>query len=30
MGMGMGPFSQQGQPSQSPSWDPMMAMEGNR
>uniref|UniRef100_A0A3P9NN37 Nuclear receptor coactivator n=1 Tax=Poecilia reticulata TaxID=8081 RepID=A0A3P9NN37_POERE len=31
MGMGMSPFSQQGQPSQSPSWhEPMMNMEGNR
>ncbi|XP_011600912.2 nuclear receptor coactivator 3 [Takifugu rubripes] len=31
MGMGMSPFNQQGQPSQSPSWsDPMMGMEGNR
>lgn len=29
--MGMSPFSQQGQPSQSPSWtDSMMGMEGNR
>ncbi|KAG8002542.1 Nuclear receptor coactivator 3 [Nibea albiflora] len=31
MGMGMSPFSQQGQPNQSPSWpDPIMGMEGNR
>ena len=31
MGMGMSPFSQQGQPNQSPSWpDTMMGMEGNR
>ncbi|XP_028265291.1 nuclear receptor coactivator 3-like isoform X2 [Parambassis ranga] len=31
MGMGMSPFSQQGQPNQSPSWpDTMMSMEGNR
>lgn len=31
MGMGMSPFSQQGQPSQSPSWpDAMMGIEGNR
>lgn len=31
MGMGMSPFSQQGQPTQSPSWpDTMMGMEGNR
>ncbi|XP_033825313.1 nuclear receptor coactivator 3-like [Periophthalmus magnuspinnatus] len=29
--MGMSPFSQQGQPSQSPSWpDSMMGMDGNR
>ncbi|RVE70769.1 hypothetical protein OJAV_G00067880 [Oryzias javanicus] len=31
MGMGMSPFSQQGQPTQSPSWpDSMMSMEGSR
>lgn len=31
MGMGMSPFSQQGQANQSPSWpDSMMGMEGNR
>ncbi|XP_005926233.1 nuclear receptor coactivator 3 [Haplochromis burtoni] len=31
MGMGMSPFSQQGQPNQSPSWpDTMMGMEGSR
>lgn len=31
MGMGMSPFSQQGQPNQSPSWpDTIMGMEGNR
>lgn len=31
MGIGMSPFSQQGQPNQSPSWsDTMMSMEGNR
>ena len=31
MGMGMSPFSQQGQPSQSTSWpDTMMGIEGNR
>ncbi|XP_060913338.1 nuclear receptor coactivator 3-like isoform X2 [Labrus mixtus] len=31
MGMGMSPFSQQGQPSQSSSWpDSIMGMEGNR
>lgn len=31
VGMGMSPFSQQGQPSQSPSWlDNMMSIEGNR
>lgn len=31
MGMGMSPFSQQGQPTQSPSWpDTMMGMEGGR
>uniref|UniRef100_A0A672JEH5 Nuclear receptor coactivator 3 n=1 Tax=Salarias fasciatus TaxID=181472 RepID=A0A672JEH5_SALFA len=31
MGMGLSPFSQQGQPNQSPSWpDSMMGMEGNR
>lgn len=31
MGMGMSPFSQQGQPNQSPSWpDSMMGMEGSR
>uniref|UniRef100_A0A8K9Y228 Nuclear receptor coactivator 3 n=1 Tax=Oncorhynchus mykiss TaxID=8022 RepID=A0A8K9Y228_ONCMY len=30
MGMGMSPFSQQGQPNQSPSWpDSVMGMEGN-
>ena len=29
--MGMGPFTQQGQPNPSPSWpDTMMGMEGNR
>lgn len=28
--MGMSPFSQQGQPNQSPSWpDSVMGMEGN-
>ncbi|XP_055366200.1 nuclear receptor coactivator 3-like isoform X3 [Betta splendens] len=31
MGMGMSPFSQQGQPNQSPSWtETMMGLEGNR
>lgn len=31
MAMGMSPFSQQGQPNQSPSWpDTLMGMEGNR
>uniref|UniRef100_A0A3P9JB68 Nuclear receptor coactivator n=1 Tax=Oryzias latipes TaxID=8090 RepID=A0A3P9JB68_ORYLA len=31
MGIGMSPFSQQGQPTPSPSWpDSMMSMEGNR
>lgn len=31
MGMGMSPFSQQGQPSQSSSWpDTILGMEGNR
>lgn len=31
MGMGMSPFSQQGQPTPSPSWpDAMMGMEGGR
>lgn len=31
MGMGVSPFSQQGQPNQSPSWpEPIMGMEGSR
>lgn len=31
VGMGLSPFSQQGQPGQSPSWlDNMMSIEGNR